>query len=221
MKRDICYGTDFEERVASFLESNGHKVYRSVYAQLGRRKCQIDLVVFDGVLPIVIECKGWDAKKIIYKRSANFWNYVDVAGKVRQVPNPLRQAKNHIEILTANIRNDIEGTLESGRTIGGYEYRLFLKGDIPDYKSERLFTERSYDEFLESVTYSDEDTNLFPEDYKKAVSAWLEEHSDVSEKRLKEHKEYLKECKANRTGVFDENEYRSPLCSSWEHDSWG
>ena len=196
-KRDLCYGTDFEERIAKALETDGNKVYRSVYATHGEHESQIDLVVFNGGMPVCVECKAYDAVRMMYKRSSR-WSYLGLDNKVHEVPNPIkqinRQAYNmHLDMLS------LETDLPDWLTVPHALCAVMLKGAIGDYESEGVFTERSLDKLLAFCKDA-----TFPLDNRlsDAMHRWFAEHSDTSAERLKAHAKYIRASKKNRTGAF-------------------
>lgn len=203
---DRCYGTDFENRIADYLRFRGFTVFQSVYAEYNGKRCQNDLVVFDGLFSYTLECKAYDANQVSYARSSNMWHYSGINGKLYTVPNPIIQSRHHSEVLSSRMIADLEGMIydKAGLTLPQVGYGVVLKGNIRDYPKEHVYTEndKSLDRlvcwlrgYAGKVKVESWVSNMIYE--------WLKSHSDQSLDRLKKHANYVKECKRNKTGFFE------------------
>ena len=214
MARDICYGTDFENRIADYFRDLGFSVYQSVYSKYKDMQCQIDLVAIRKGRPLVIECKGYDADKINIHKSSNNWSYI-YNGFIHTVPSPLKQADNHRKILYMDMVTSLEESLPSGLLIPNPERIVILKGNVNYSKSNGVFSESSKS-LLDMSGYLS--LNGVFADYTEShadysiiidkINSFLDSKSDISKERLKEHVKYIKDCKKNSTGVFDKRNYK-------------
>lgn len=204
-KYDRCYGKDFEDRLARKLENLGFKVYKSVYSEYNGIRSQIDLVVVNGFLICTIECKGFDAKRIQYKRSRK-WSYLHKNGSVITVSNPIVQSEHHAHTLFMNMVNDIESDVyeKTGLCIPTVMYAVFLKGDIEGWSEEYVFTENrdSFSDLLRLLSYDNKEDDERTGYLSNKVCEWLDSHQDSSKESLSKHSKYIMDCKKNKTGLF-------------------
>ena len=155
-----------------------------------------------------IECKSHNILKLIFGRSKNEWKYYDINGKIHVMKSPKKQNENHINTAWMQAIKDIDNKF----------YELFGSGVMP-INNAVVFKSCSQLDNLDDYTrrdcciYTEANLELLNIDYQtvndvRMVDVMYEyflQFKDDSKAKEKEHVEYIKDCKKNRKGLFEEN----------------
>lgn len=202
------FGIDFENYIADELEKLGFKCFVSVYTKDLDIESQIDIIALCRYSIVCIECKSWNCIDVEMEQQSLNWSYRTIQGNWKQCRNPLRQCINQT--------NTLRKELQSLENIVRYQLKsepypcysvVVLKGNAPNIKSRALGTSSKNTYFCNDLHLIKDRYLLEPNveidrEVINLYSEYFETKQNNTEEKLKEHKEYIENCKQTKTGLW-------------------